>query len=457
MISDLVEILEHKKILILGFGKEGISSYQLLRKHLPASQISIADQREKLDVDFDIDPGVKLYLGSFYLENLADFDLIIKTPGVPKKILQDRVAQEKVISQTDLFLRIFSDRIIGVTGTKGKSTTSSLIKHILSAFSKNVVLVGNIGVPPFDLVDMIDEKTWIVFELSSHQLQDVSNSPHIAVLLNLFEEHLDHYDDLNAYHSAKMNIAKFQKETDWLILNDDDKNIKGLLSEQNPKGNILPYSLYKSLSKGAFHIKDDIVSFKDDQQESLFDTSGRNSMAGDHNLMNIMAAICVCKIIGLPDATITEAINNFKGLRHRLEYVGLYKGIHFYNDSIATIPEATISAIKTLKKVDTLIVGGKDRGIEYKDLIDYLPVSGVNNIIFTGDAGKRIKQDLMNVGKLQEQKLFFIHDFNELSEIIKENTSEGSICLLSPAASSYDMFRNFEERGDMFKKIAENL
>jgi len=457
MISDLVEILADKKILILGFGKEGISSYQLLRKYIPVSQISIADQREKLDIDFDIDPGVKLYLGSLYLEKLDEFDLIIKAPGVPKKILQNRVDQEKIISQTDLFLRIFSDQIIGVTGTKGKSTTSSLIKHILSAFSKNVVLVGNIGIPPFELVDQIDEKTWIVFELSSHQLQDVSNSPHIAVLLNLFEEHLDHYDDLNTYHLAKMNIAKFQKETDWLIFNDDDQNIKELLSKHEQKCNTLPYSLLNSFSQGAFLKKDGIIEFMTERQKSVFDVRKRGFLPGDHNLMNIMAAICVCKIIGLTDATITEAINNFKGLRHRLEYLGQFNGIHFYNDSIATIPEATIGAIKTLENVDTLILGGKDRGIDYQNLFDYLPVSSVNNIIFTGDAGKRIKQGLLNTRKLQEQKLFFIHDFNELPEIIKENTSAGSICLLSPAASSYDMFRNFEERGDVFKKIAENL
>jgi UDP-N-acetylmuramoylalanine--D-glutamate ligase len=173
--------------------------------------------------------------------------------------------------------------------------------------------------------------------------------------------------------------------------------------------------------------------------------------------MNIMAAICVCKIIDIPDVTISDAINNFRGLRHRMEYLGQFKGIHFYNDSIATIPEATISAIKSLQKVDTLILGGKDRGINYQSLIDYLPASDVNNLVFIGEAGNRIMKGLKSGGKLKNQKLFFIYRFNELPEIIKQNTLPEHICLLSPAASSYDMFSNFEERGDVFKKIAENL
>lgn len=455
MIDDLIKILEHKKVLILGFGKEGFSSYQLIRKYIPASQIAIADQNKSLFLD--VDPGVELYLGESYLDNINEFDLIIKAPGIPKKILQNRVDESGVISQTNLFLRIFSDQIIGVTGTKGKSTTASLIKHILSAHSKNVVFVGNIGVPPFDLVNSIDEDTWIVFELSSHQLQDVTYSPHIAILLNLFEEHLDHYDNLQAYHLAKLNITKFQNDNDWLILNDDDPKINELLIVNKSNSKILPYSLLNSFDEGAFVEKDGLIKFIKEGEESIFDVSKRISLDGVHNLMNIMAAISACKILDLPDATILDAINNCSGLPHRLEYLGKFKSIHFYNDSIATIPEATISAIKTLKKVDTLILGGMDRGIDYRILIDYLPDSGVNNLVFIGEAGKRIMDNLKREGKFINKKLFFIKNFNELPKIIKENTLPEYICLLSPAASSYDMFSNFEERGDVFKKIAENL
>lgn len=457
--SDLLKILKDKRILILGFGKEGKSSYSQIIKHIPASQISIADQNESLfdNLNLDIDQDVKFYLGNAYLDKLNEYDLVIKAPGIPKKILKRRIDENKVISQTDLFFRMFSNQIIGVTGTKGKSTTASLIKHIVSSYSKNVVLVGNIGVPPFDLVDSIDGFTWIVYELSSHQLQDLTSSPHIAVLLNLFEEHLDHYDNLNAYHQAKLNIVKYQKTTDWCITNEDDQMINKLLKSYSLVNNKLSYSLKTSLSNGAFREKDGIIKFILSGQESKFDVSKRQSLEGDHNLMNIMAALCVSKIINVPDPIILSAINSFTGLRHRMEYLGKFKNIHFYNDSIATIPEATISAVKTLKKVNTLILGGKDRGIDYQSLVEFLPNSGVKNLVFSGDAGKRMMDDLINGEKLKEQKIFFIHNFDELPKIIIENTRADFICLLSPAASSYDMFRNFEERGDVFKKIAENL
>lgn len=459
MIDKLFEIFEGKKVLILGFGKEGISTYRLISKSIPASQITIADQNEKLleTINLEIDKRCKLYLGNSYLDNLSDHDLVIKSPGISKKILSNKVDESKIISQTDLFLKLFSERIIGVTGTKGKSTTSSLIKHILSSHFDNIFLVGNIGIPPFDLVEKINKKSWIVFELSSHQLQDVLSSPHISILLNLFEEHLDHYADLKEYHLAKINIAKYQKANDWLIVNEDDPIIQVLIDKYPAISRKLYFSIKNDLGIGAFIDKSGVIKYRHSESESTFDISKRSSLAGDHNLNNILAAICACKLLNVPDSTISTAIDNFKGLKHRMEYLGQFSGIHVYNDSIATIPEATISAVNTLKKVDTLIIGGLDRGIDYSALIDFLPVSKVNNLIFTGDAGIRIMKDLENTGKLKSQKLFLIHHFNELGEIIKNNTLRDHICLLSPAASSYDMFRNFEDRGEAFKKIAENL
>jgi UDP-N-acetylmuramoyl-L-alanine---L-glutamate ligase len=173
--------------------------------------------------------------------------------------------------------------------------------------------------------------------------------------------------------------------------------------------------------------------------------------------MNIMAAICACKILEVPDNLINASINEFKGLRHRLEFIGEFKGIKFYNDSISTIPQATIQAVLSLKKVDTLILGGKDRGIDYKPLIDFLPASGVRNLIFIGEAGQRILEGLKNISQETNQKWFVIKSYDELADIIRTTTRKGFICLLSPAAASYDLFRNFEERGEVFKKIAENL
>ncbi|MEZ5195285.1 MAG: cyanophycin synthetase [Bacteroidales bacterium] len=173
--------------------------------------------------------------------------------------------------------------------------------------------------------------------------------------------------------------------------------------------------------------------------------------------MNIMAAVCVTKILQVPDHLIESVVNRFKGLPHRLEYVGKFKGIHFYNDSIATIPEATMHAVRVLKNVDTLILGGVDRGIDYQLLIDFLPGSGITNLILYGKAGERISEGLTKSGIPTDKKIFIISQFDELPAIIRTHTLTDHVCLLSPAAASYDLFKNFEERGDAFKKIAENL
>jgi UDP-N-acetylmuramoylalanine--D-glutamate ligase len=398
----------------------------------------------------------KFYFGDSYLNEIGNYDLIIKSPGIPSSLLKGKVSDDKITSQTDIFLTLFRDRVIGITGTKGKSTTSSLIYHILSHRSDNVLLAGNIGVPVFELVDKIDDETMIVFELSSHQLENVTVSPRISVLLNLFEEHLDHYNGLKEYHYAKLNIMKFQKESDIFVFNADDAFTGRYLQDEKVAGKQFPYSVEKVLKKGVFVRKGKVI-FSNGESLSEFDFSGRQGLPGQHNLQNIMASVAVAKVFGVDDEIIQQSVTDFKGLPHRLEYIGEFKGIHFYNDSIATIPEATIEAVKTLKNVDTLILGGKDRGIDYEILIDFIIESELKNVIFMGDAGKRIYEGIKEKGRTIRPELFLIDDFAEIVEIVRKYTSQGTICLLSPAASSYDMFGSFVERGEAFKKIAENL
>jgi UDP-N-acetylmuramoyl-L-alanine---L-glutamate ligase len=455
----IADLAKGKKILILGFGKEGISSYKLLIRTIPGNLIAIADQNEILEakLDFKIDSNCIVYAGKNYLDAINNYDVIIKTPGISVASLSALTDFSKITSQTELFLRVFSNQTIGITGTKGKSTTSSLIKHILSAFYDNVLLVGNIGIPPFDLIDKIGADTRIVFELSSHQLEHISVAPHIGVILNFFEEHLDHYKDYLSYQLAKFNIVKYQQDNDWFVMNSDDRAMVELFKLSNLKRKLITFSREKGRIGGAFIEKESEIVFELEDAVSKFNFTGRKYLPGIHNLMNIMAAICVSKILNVPDEIIETAINGFKGLKHRMEYLGDFKGISFYNDSISTIPQATIQAVVSLKRVDTLILGGKDRGIDYTPLIEFLPTSGVRNIIFTGEAGKRIIDGLKSVGQHPEQKWFFITSYTEIPEIIRLHTRVGSICLLSPAAASYDSFKNFEERGEVFKKIAENL
>ena len=459
MHKKLLEILKDKHILILGFGREGQSAYRLLINTIPVNNIAIADQNKDVlnKLDFNVDANCRTILGEHYLESLDEFDLILKSPGISRESLSGKVIADKITSQTDLFLKLFSQQTIGVTGTKGKSTTSSLIKFILSKHCNDVILVGNIGVPPFDMYDRITEETKIVFELSSYQLEDISTSPAVSVLLNLYEEHLDHHKTYLNYQLAKFNITKFQKECDWLVLNNDDEILMKLFNGSGLNRNLLKFSLQKEIKQGAYCNEIGKINFHSDNEKVEFDFSNRKHLPGDHNLMNIMAAVCVCKLMGIPDNIISSSINEFKGLEHRMEYVGKFGGIHYYNDSIATIPEATMHAVRALKNVDTLILGGKDRGIDYSGLIEFLLKSKVRNIIFIGNAGNRILDGIKSREKNDWQKYFFIDNFEDIEEIIKKFTKPGHICLLSPAASSYDMFENFEERGKAYKRIAGKI
>jgi UDP-N-acetylmuramoylalanine--D-glutamate ligase len=452
----LKQILVNKRILILGFGKEGQSSYKLISQFIPESMITIADRNKEVfssDKFQDI-LDCDLISGEGYLDGLNKYDLIIKSPGIPGHKISKDIPSGKITSQTELFLKLFSAQTIGITGTKGKSTTSSLIFHILSTYFDDVVLVGNIGVPPFDLFDEINEKTKIVFEMSGHQLVDVSVSPHYAVLLNIFQEHLDHFGSYDAYQNAKFNISRFQNAIDYLIYNVDSPLISNQVEKGVPATNLLSFSMVRNTENGIIGNEKDEISLN---QSKVLNFHDRRQLPGKHNLMNIMAAVLVCEKMGVPIDTIQEAVMGFKGLPHRLEYIGEHKGIRFYNDSIATIPEAVVEAVKTLKDVDTLILGGKDRGINYSGLVNFLLRGSVQNVIFIGEAGQRILKEIYLKDANPVMNCFPVQEFQEMEIIIGENTHPGKICLLSPAASSYDMFSSFEERGEAFKKIAENL
>jgi len=454
MIDFLKNKLENKRIVLLGFGREGQSSYKLIRRVLPELLLSIADADENIQNHPVLagDTNISFQLGPEYLQRVDQFDLIIKTPGISLKNIEYPINREKITSQTDLFLQVYSDQVIGITGTKGKSTTSTLLWHILKKAGKYTILLGNIGRPAFNSIEDIHPETLIVYEMSSHQLEYLSVSPHIAILLNLYEEHLDAYHTFRDYQLAKMNITRYQNENDFFIYNADDKLISGLISEFAVLRDYRPFSFDNVLADGCFVKEGQIYYSEDCNSQPLVDLNKKRKLKGDHNVRNIMAVINACKILGIDDETIREGIAGFTGLEHRMEYAGQMRGIHFYNDSIATIPEATIEAVKALETVDTIILGGFDRGIDYSGLAGFLSTSFIRNFIFTGDAGKRIR-DLFYPIKKKEQQIFLISRLDEFPELAFKNTRPGYICLLSPAAASYDEFQNFEMRGKRFKEL----
>ena len=445
----------YNSILLLGFGREGKSSYRLLRKHFPLKKIGIADRNESIkneNIHLSAGENLKFHTGPGYLEQIHTYDMVLKSPGV--KLSRRHMQRIKHLSsQTDLFLNFYHKQCIGVTGTKGKSTTASLIAHILKENGRDVFLVGNIGVPPFDFIEKAGNKSTFVFELSSHQLLDVKHAPHIAILLNLYDEHLDFYDSPEDYFRAKLNIFHYQDRHDFAILNRDDHRIQQFLKEIHFFSTKLEISAKMKVEKGCYARKGKIVLASKHTATAFPTNATGKNLPGQHNLYNLMAAVAACSLCGLEKVMISSALHTFKGLPHRLEYAGEFEGIHFYNDSIATIPEATMAALKAIPNVDSILLGGFDRGLDYEGLSEFLAGTSISSFIFLGPAGKRIRSILGN--KIDGRLFFDASNMIDAVRCAKSNTRKGFACLLSPAAASYDSYKSFEDRGLDFMKEAE--
>ena len=438
MINDLVKYLKGKKIIILGFGREGKSTYKLIRKYLKEQTIYIADQKEKTDF-LENDKNAVYIGGEVYLKNLEEYDLIIKTPGISFVGIDTSKYIHKIKSQLELLLEFFNVFTIGVTGTKGKSTTSSLIYTILKEQNIKTMLLGNIGTPAFDYIDKIDEETVLVLEMSSHQLEYMNLCPNIAILLNIYPEHLDHYASFEEYAQAKCNIFKNQKGADYFIYNLDNEILQKLV--KSPKAKAYGVSLKEN---GDICIKNNYVYFK---EKPIYNIKSPRKLLGEYNLNNIMFALGVSEILKLDLDKTIKSIQNFEPLHHRLEFVGKYNDISYYDNSIGTIPMATMEAVKVLKNVDTLIIGGMDRGLDYTEFIEFLNKSNITNVICMPKTGHDIAR------KLKKEKVYRVETMEEAVKIAKKVTSKGKSCLLSPAAASYGFFKNFEEKGNIYQEL----
>ncbi len=427
MLDSIFKRLRGKRILIAGFGREGQSTLRFLQKFLPNAEIGIADKNESSFKCID-KQSYTIYYGDDYLKDASDYDIVIKTPGISVKDID--IDKDLISSQTDLFIEAFHSQVIGVTGTKGKSTTSSLIYHLLKESGKDVILAGNIGIPVFDCVQNINRRTIIVYELSAHQLQFINKSPHVGILLNVFEEHLDHFGTFEKYKEAKINVLRYMGENDVAIVN-NRLCFESLILDKK-------YVDFENYNFEDYNIKWDYIP-----------------ILGEHNKMNVKAALCACYAFGLTIDELIPHLYTFKPLEHRQEYVGTFNGVKFYNDSISTIPQATIAALNTIKNVNFLLLGGFDRGIDYEPLAEFLKYNELSYILITGDAGRSIKIQLQNVG--YEGEVLEYEDMRSAFFLIKKYSKEGDVCLLSPAAASYDRYKNFEERGKVFKEFANNF
>ena len=428
MIDSICRRLSGKRILIAGFGREGKSTLRFLQQYMPDAIVGIADKNESAFQDVDKE-RYDLFFGDDYLRAASDYDIVIKTPGISVKDVD--IDLSLISSQTDLFLEAYHNQVIGVTGTKGKSTTSSLIYHLLKESGNDVILAGNIGIPILDCVSDINERTIVVYELSAHQLQFINRSPHVGILLNVFEEHLDHFGTFEKYKDAKVNVLRYMDDSDIAVVNQSTVN-----SQQS------------TVAKRCV----DFESYDFDGYNIDWD---QIPLLGEHNKRNVKAALCACKSYGLLIENLISHLYTFKSLEHRQEFVGVFNGVKFFNDSISTIPQATIAALQTIKNVNFLLLGGFDRGIDYEPLVTYLKDNVLPCILITGQAGQTINAKLQEAG--YKGNVLEYTDMESAFEIIGNLAKNGDVCLLSPAAASYDRYKNFEERGRVFKELAKKF
>ncbi|MBQ8228899.1 MAG: UDP-N-acetylmuramoyl-L-alanine--D-glutamate ligase [Clostridia bacterium] len=430
MCQSLIDFYKNKKVLIMGFGREGISTYNYIRKYLPEKQLGIADMKE---INLD-DLNVTLHTGENYMEAMKDYDIVMKTPGISVRDVE--IPEGVTITcQTDLFLKYAPCMKIGITGTKGKTTTSTLIYEVIAASGKDTCLIGNIGVPVFDVIDASEGKIAVI-EMSSHQLEFTRTSPHIAVLTNVYPEHLDHYNGFEGYVGAKLNIMNHQSEDDYLVYN-PDQDLTGVVDFSVTMGQKIAVSAVQS----------------DEFLQSLTTLNGR--LLGVHTHQDIFFAAKVAEILGISKDAVKKGVENFKGIPHRLEPVGEFKGVKFFNDSIATIPHAVECGVEAIGDVDTLIFGGLDRGIDYDEFEKYLISCPVSNLIGMPETGHSIIDRLTEAGC--KKTMVKATDMEHAVGSAFELTAKGKSCLLSPAASSYNVYKNFEYKGNHYKEVIKKL
>ncbi len=433
----IFEKYKGKKIAILGYGVEGKATLQCLKDHgLAATVIDKAD-------------------GDDYLSNIRSFEVIFRSPGISPltpELVEAVRSGVTLTSQTEEFLESCPCTVIGVTGTKGKGTTSTLVYQILKNAGRRVFLGGNIGTPALTFLDQLTANDIVVLELSSFQLQGITRSPQIAVLLNTTSEHLDYHKDTKEYREAKANILRFQTESDTAIIN-GDYDVPGEMS-QLTKGRKLYFSRNHSV-EGCYVNKRDELILNLEGKQALIGHASEMQLRGRHNLENITAASLAATVVGVSLDVIKKTIKEFTGLEHRLEFVAEIDGVKYYNDSFSTVPETAIAALSSFSEPIVLIAGGSSKNSDYTELGKVIGATALRALILIGDTANEIESKISPVLKAP-----IILNLEKMSDIVmaaQKVAKPGDIVLLSPACASFGLFENYKDRGNKFKSAVYDL
>ncbi|GDX62197.1 UDP-N-acetylmuramoylalanine--D-glutamate ligase [Candidatus Levyibacteriota bacterium] len=478
---------KNKKVAIIGYGVEGKSSAVYLAEK--GAIITILDRQNVSDEIDKLIGNITLRYGDDYLDNLELFDVIIRSPGIKRNISALLKAEKKgivIISQTQLFFDLCPCKIIGVTGTKGKGTTASLIYEMLKKDEKDVYIGGNIGNAPLDFLNKLTPQSIVVLEMSSYQLQDLTKSPHIAVMLMVTSEHLapdrndelhqNYHENLEEYVDAKRNILRFQLSNDYAIINRD--YIAANESDTYTDGQVFRVSRERQTEQGCY-VRENAIWLNRDGNEIKIINTEDILLPGGHNWENVCASVIAASLIGVSNDSMRKVLKIFQGLPHRLELIANIGGASYYNDSFSTTPETAIAAIYAFSKPEIIILGGAHKGSDFKELGKVISESrNIKAIIGIGLEWPRIKQaielsskDFRNKNLLgnnprksqynkNNQKFEIIEGCKSMDQVVRLASTiaeSGDVVLLSPACSSFDMFPNYKVRGEQFSEEVRRL
>jgi UDP-N-acetylmuramoylalanine--D-glutamate ligase len=477
-VTEPLDRLADRSIVIAGFGVEGRDVFRYLRARFPEKELAIAEARavEELDPEAQAliagDPHVRLHVGLDHLSHLGGYEVCFRSPGIPLRgggLQAARARGTELTSQTDLFLSLCKrrQRVIGVTGTKGKSTTSALIHSILSANSREVHLVGNIGpslggTSPLLALDRAGDEALFVYELSSFQLEGLERSPSIAVMLDVVPEHLDHHGNLEAYLDAKENITRHQTGREWFVYDAGSKTASAVAARSPAQ--LMPCRIDGPVERGCYVEEGYKIVFAAavGREDVVEVAEVLRVLPGRFNLRNMLPAVAVARILSLENDAVIRGVRAFEPLRDRFENVGTFRGITFYNAAIATVPEATVAHLTALApRVATVILGGVDRGVEYEGLARKLLDDRVATLILFPDTGPRVWDEVVREAAARSRPRPRRVDVQDMEAAVREAytlTPSGAICLHSPAAPSRGgLFKDYADRGAQFREWVTRL